>query len=102
MGPSGPRAAICLKPELSQKFQVNQVIPGCKDHQHQHKSESDTEADFLRAFAQWPSPDGFDAVEQKMSSIEHRYREQIQQPNTDGDDRGKVEQRDKACGCHLT
>jgi hypothetical protein len=54
---------------------MNQVIPGCKNHQHKDESEPDAEADFLRGFAQGPAPDRLDQVKQQMTAIEHRYRE---------------------------
>jgi hypothetical protein len=54
---------------------VNQVIPGCKDHQHEDKGETDPEADFLSGFAQGPAPDPLYAVEEKKTAIEHMYRE---------------------------
>jgi hypothetical protein len=41
---------------------MNQVIPGCKNHQHQDKGEPDPKADLLDVLAQGPAPDGFDEV----------------------------------------
>src|SRR5215471_2060385 len=87
---------------ISQKLQVNQVIPGRENHQHQNESETNAEPDFLRALAERTPSDGLDAVEQKMTAIEHRYREQIEQPNTHRDDGRKIEQRDKASARNLT
>ena len=40
-------AKATFRPSVSQKFQVNQVIPGCKNHQHENKGEPYTKADFL-------------------------------------------------------
>src|SRR5262249_4534790 len=76
-GSKDPRPAQRSVVPISQKLQVNQVIPGRENHQHQNESETNAEPDFLRALAERTPSDGLDAVEQKMTAIEHRYREQI-------------------------
>src|SRR5215472_12295360 len=101
-GSKDPRPAQRSVVPISQKLQVNQVIPGRENHQHQNESETNAEPDFLRALAERTPSDGLDAVEQKMTAIEHRYREQIEQPNTHRDDGRKIEQRDKASARNLT
>src|SRR4029079_12312595 len=50
-GADGPPPNATLRVPILQKFQMNQVIPGCKNHQHQHESEPNPETNFLGVLA---------------------------------------------------
>src|SRR5215510_15863112 len=56
-----------------------QIVPSCEHHEHQHDGQTDTKTNLLRAVAQGLSSHRFDQVEQKVTSIEQRDREKIDQ-----------------------
>ena len=60
---------------------MQDVVVGGKHHQHQHQTEPDSEPHFLRPVRQRAPARGFNRIEQKMTAIEQRDREQVQQPD---------------------
>src|SRR5580704_5341920 len=81
--------------------QVNYVVESCKYHQHQDDCEADPKPDLLGAFRQRPAAQGFDQIEQKVTAIEQRYREQVQKPDRDRQHGRQMNERDEARGGHL-
>ena len=61
--------------------QLNGVIKDCKYHQHHDNRETDAKPDFLGPRRQRTAPDRLNRVEQKVTAIEQRHREQVQQPD---------------------
>ena len=57
------------------------VIKDCKYHQHHDDRETDAKPNFLGPGGQRPAPGGLDPVEQKVTAIEQRDREQVQKPD---------------------
>ena len=55
----------------------------------------------LGAIRERPAAQRLDRVEQKVTAIEQRDREQVQQPDRDRQHRRQVNQRDEAGGRHL-
>ncbi len=58
---------------------MQDVVVGRKQHQHQHKRQPDAETQLLRTLGQRFSPNSFNRIEQKVSTIEKRHRKQVQQ-----------------------
>src|SRR5258708_27177940 len=65
------------------RSQVQNVVPGRHDHQHDDDGEADAESEFLCLFAQRAAPYGLDSIEQKVTSIEQWDREEIQEADAD-------------------
>src|SRR3989442_5314750 len=63
---------------------VQNVIVGCKDHQHDNYREPDPEANFLRPFRQRSASNRFNCIEQKVAAIEQRNRQQVNQTDPYG------------------
>src|SRR5262249_7127885 len=59
------------------------VVVGRKNQQHQDDGEADAETDFLGPLRQGPPPQPLEPVEQKVTAIEQRNREQVQEPDRD-------------------
>jgi hypothetical protein len=57
---------------------VEDVIKGCKNHQHEDDREPNPEAKFLGALRKRSASNRLDGVEQKVTPIEQWYREQIE------------------------
>ncbi len=57
---------------------MENVIKGCKNHQHDDDCQANPEPDLLRPLGQRPAADCFDSIEQKVTAIEERDREQVQ------------------------
>src|SRR5690606_17959995 len=68
-----------------------QVVPRRENHQHQHQSKPDSEADLLRSLTQRLPAQGLDRIEQKVSTIEQRNGEEVDQPDADRDHRNQVQ-----------
>src|SRR5689334_12137330 len=95
IGPTNCRNASPTPPTISrdrlgqQAFQernyagVNQIVPGGENHQCQHQRQSHPEAVFLGALAQRPAADRLSGIEQQMSTIEDRDREQVDESKID-------------------
>src|SRR5438477_12214856 len=66
---------------------VNQIVPCSENHQRQHQRESHPEAVFLGALAERPAANRLSSIEQQMSTIEDRDREQIDEPKIDREHR---------------
>src|SRR5215216_6646854 len=81
---------------------VNYVVECCENHQHYDERKPDAEPVFLRAIRQRTAANGLDRVEHKVTAIEQRYWEQVQENNRDRQHRGKMHQRGEACGRDLT
>src|SRR5580693_9088020 len=81
--------------------QVNYVVESCKYHQHQDDCEADPKPDLLGAFRQRPAAQGLDQIEQKVTAIEQRDREQVQKPDRHRQHGRQMNERDKAGGRHL-
>jgi hypothetical protein len=56
---------------------LTQIISHCEAHEQQNKYEPDPEPDLLGLFGQGSAADRLDSIEQKMTAIEERDREQI-------------------------
>ena len=80
---------------------MQNVIKGCKNHQHHDDRQPNSEPDFLRALRQWPAANRLDSIEQKVTAIEQRDREQVQQANRNRKHGGEMDQRRKSGGRHL-
>ena len=81
---------------------MDDVVKGCKNHQHHHERQTDPEAHFLGTLRQRLTPHRLDRVEQKVTAVEQRNREQVQQTYRDRKDGRKVHQRDKTDGRDLS
>src|SRR5579871_192049 len=69
-----PMGNVIKKP-LSRSRQVQDVVIGRKHHQHQHKTETDSEPHLLGAFGEWTTANSLHRIEQKVTAIEQRHRE---------------------------
>src|SRR5262249_46023338 len=85
----------------SRRHEAQDVVESGVGHQHQDDGEADAEAQFLGAFGQRPAADGLDPVEQKVTAIEQRDGEQIQQPDRHGQYRREMNQLIKTQACNL-
>jgi len=56
---------------------VEDVIKGCKNHQHEDDCEAYPKAKLLGALRQRSAANRLYGVEQKVTSIEQWYREQV-------------------------
>src|SRR5690242_9632803 len=81
--------------------QPENVIKGCKNHQHHDDRQPDPEPDFLGPLRQRPAANRLDRVEQKVTAIEQRYREQVQEANRDREHGCEMDQGRKASRRHL-
>src|ERR1700730_6692331 len=81
--------------------EMDEIVPGGKDHQRQHQRQADAEAVFLGALAQRLTADRLGGIKQQMTPVKHRHREQIDQPEIDRQDRHEPEQRDDAALSNL-
>src|SRR5262249_54932489 len=81
--------------------QMEDVVVRGKNHQHQYKSEPDSEPHSLRALRQWPSPHRLHGVEQKVATIQKRHRKQVEKPDRNRKHGGKMHQGGKADGGDL-
>ena len=61
----------------SRSGQMQDVIKGCKNHQHEDDREPYPKAKFLGALRQRSAANRLYGVEQKVTPIEQRYREQV-------------------------
>ena len=59
---------------------MQDVIKGCKNHQHHDDRQANPEPKFLRPLRQWSASNRFDTIEQKVTTIEQRDGEQVQKP----------------------
>ena len=62
---------------------MQDVVVGRKDHQHHHQTEPNPETHLLGALRQRSPPNDFDRIEQKVTTIEERDREEIEEPDRD-------------------
>jgi hypothetical protein len=69
---------------------MQNVIKGCENHQQDDHGKADPEADLLAALGQRPAADRLDDVEQKVSAIEQRDGEEIEQADRDRQDGGQM------------
>src|SRR6266851_10029368 len=60
-----------------------EVVPGGEHHQRQHQGQADAEAEFLRLLAERLTTNRLGGVEQQVTAVKDRNREQIDQPETD-------------------
>jgi hypothetical protein len=81
---------------------MNDVIESCKYHQHDDDRETDAKPNLLRSFRERTASHCFDRIEQKMTAIEQRDREQIQQPDRYREHADEMDQGDEADLRHLT
>ena len=81
---------------------MEDVIKGCKNHQHQDDREPNPEAEFLGALGQRPSANRLNDIEQKVAAIEQRDRKQVQKPDRDRKNGRQVEKRRKTGCCDLS
>ena len=72
-----------------------------KSISNKHQRKAETEAVFLRPLRQRPAANRFDPIEQKVTAIEQRYREQVQETNRHRKKRDKPQDRREARGCDL-
>jgi hypothetical protein len=49
---------------------VEDVIKGCKNHQHHDDREPNPKADLLRSLRQWTTAHDFNQIEQKVTAIQ--------------------------------
>ena len=75
---------------------MQDVIKGCKNHQHHNDRQPNPEPDLLGALRKRPAANRLDPIEQKVTAIEQRDREQIQQPDRNRQHRGQMDERDEA------
>src|SRR5262245_11481998 len=80
----------------SRTGQMQDVIKGCKNHQHQDDRQTNPEAEFLRTLRQGPTSYRFDCVEQKVTAIKQWDWKEVQQANRDRKYRRQVDQWGKA------
>src|SRR4051812_28837483 len=64
-------------------FEINQVVPGGKQHQTQDQSKADLETELLDPLAERLTADSFHRVIDQMAAVQHRHREQVDQPQID-------------------
>src|SRR4029077_9254215 len=76
--------------------EMDEIIPGGKHHQGQHQSQADAEAVLLGPLTQRFPANRLSGIEQQMSAVKHRHREQVDQPKIDRQHRHEPEQRDDA------
>ncbi len=68
------------------------VVPGHEEHQADQQGEPDAVARRLNAGGERPAGDRFVAVEQQVSAVQHRYRQQIGEAYGHRQEAGQVEQ----------
>ena len=71
-----PMGNVIKKPR-SRSRQMQDVVIGRKHHQHQHQTQPDSEPHLLGAFGEGTAANGFHRIEQKVTSIQERHREQV-------------------------
>ena len=67
--------------QRSRRGEVQDVIKGCKNHQHHDDRKANSEPNFLSALGQRPATNRLDTIEQKVTAIEERNRKQVQKAN---------------------
>ena len=77
---------------------MNDVIESCKYHQHDDDRETDAKSDLLRALGKRTAAKCLDRIEQKVTAIEQRDRKQVEEPDRDRQNGGKVDERDEPIG----
>src|SRR3569833_1536477 len=70
-----------IKKPRSRPGEEQDVVVGCKDHQHQDKAQSDSEPHLLSPLGERATAGCFDRIKKQMPTIEQRNREQVQKPN---------------------
>src|SRR5579859_2431950 len=84
--------ALTSRPADRRK-QITQIIEGSEKHQHYDDCKADPESDLLSLLRKRPPSHRFDGIEQKVTTIEKRNREQVEQPDRDGQDRDQPQPR---------
>ena len=79
-----------------------EIVAGHEKHERDDCDKADPEADFLNLLAKRPPAQRLEREEQKVPAIQDRNREQIDQPNADRKQSGKIDQRHEAERCHLS
>src|SRR5215470_7087468 len=67
--------------QRSRSGEMKDVIKGCKNHQHEDDCQPDPEPHLLRPLRQRTTANRLDDIEQKVTTIEERDGEQVQQAN---------------------
>src|ERR1041385_1464963 len=67
----------------SQAGEMQNVVEGREYHYQQPNREADAEPDLLGTIRQCTAANCLDCIEQKVSAIEQRDREEVQQPDRD-------------------
>src|SRR5262245_20046977 len=71
---------------------MNDVVERRKYHQHYDNREADPEPHFLGSFRQGTPANRLDSVEQKVTAIQERYREEVEKPDRNRKHRRQVNQ----------
>src|SRR4029078_9071307 len=82
-----------LGPEPLQPGHPRNIVISRKNHKHEHKGQAEAESYLLRAFGQRAATLRLNRIEQKMSAIEQRYWEEVQQADRDRQHAGEVDNR---------
>ena len=73
----------CRSATIHEVARCRDVIESCKDHQHDDDRQADPKTNFLGALRQGLAARRLDSVEQKVTAIEQRDREQVEQADRD-------------------
>src|SRR6185312_10733381 len=91
------RAAADLGHQAFQKLddpQMNEVVPGGKDHQRQHQRQTEPKAIFLRALAKRLPPNGLSGIKQEMPPVQNGNRKEVDEAEIDRQHRNEPEHGD--------
>src|SRR6185437_12860025 len=98
------RAAADLGHQAFQKLddpQMNEVVPGGKDHQRQHQRQTEPKAIFLRALAKRLPPNGLSGIKQEMPPVKNGNRKEVDEAEIDRQHRHEPEHGDNSALRHL-
>src|SRR4029078_5438687 len=62
---------------------LRQIVPGCEQHQGQYQSKPDTTTPFLSTIAKRSPAHRFNRIEEQVSPVQHRNREQVDHAEID-------------------
>src|SRR5689334_16415450 len=81
------RCRMATVSEAEQRTDVQKVVVGGEKHQQEYHRQAETEPVLLRPVGQRPTARGLNGIEQKVSTIEKRDREQVEQADRHRDQR---------------
>src|SRR5688572_18878933 len=103
-GPASPgefRGAVAFRSRsaATRGAEMDDVVPGGEQHQHDDDGKADAEADLLGSLAQGTANRRLDRIEQKVTPIEQGNREQVDEADRDRQHRDKADERRDPAHC---